>query len=717
MDNNTQLGFIPSQDLNWRGVLKGITKALDPFQPLYEAFTNSLESIELRKKQGECFDSYIQVDFFFNTNTEKTNDGLSKLVITDNGIGFDKTNFKRLQIFKDDTKGFNNRGSGRLQMIHSFLQIKYESVFKEGKSCASRCFILSKGEEFLKNNSLLKIESYEPMVKGEIRTRLSMNNLRESADIKFFNDKSIDDVKNAIIDHYIMQFCASVDKLPPITINYLQMDKVIATRSITIEDIPTPSKDDVVINVPICRISSDMKRIETTNDEIPITIKSFRLPSSIVKKNSVKITCKKEIIESIKIKMSCLPPDLEIDSQRFLFLLSSDYFDNNIGDTRDSFELLNRTDFKKRAKQYGTITPQIILDDIENKVNEKAVELFEEISEQEKIHIQRISELRDTYMLSDEALIDSDINDSVEDILTKAYTYDAKLIAKQDAVYQEKKLELENLDTTSSSYMDDLENIVKELTESIPMQCKETLSRYITHRSLVIDLFEKLIQRETSIQKVHERKMDEKLIHNLIFTQHGRNTEASDIWLLNEDYLYYRGYSEHKLSDIIIDEKKLFREIVDDEEERYLNSLGENRLTKRPDILLFPSEHKCVIIELKSLDANLSNYLNQINKYATFIRSYTTEDFYIDTFYGYLIGEAIEPKDIRAADNDFKWDPKFNFCYRPTKSIACLTDDTGKQDGALYTEAISFSVLLERAKKRNESFKSKLFSTKPMDKI
>ena len=93
MDNNTQLGFIPSQDLNWRGVLKGITKALDPFQPLYEAFTNSLESIELRKKQGECFDSYIQVDFFFNTNTEKTNDGLSKLVITDNGIGFDKTNF------------------------------------------------------------------------------------------------------------------------------------------------------------------------------------------------------------------------------------------------------------------------------------------------------------------------------------------------------------------------------------------------------------------------------------------------------------------------------------------------------------------------------------------------------------------------------------------------------------------------------------------------
>ena len=114
-----------------------------------------------------------------------------------------------------------------------------------------------------------------------------------------------------------------------------------------------------------------------------------------------------------------------------------------------------------------------------------------------------------------------------------------------------------------------------------------------------------------------------------------------------------------------------------------MNSLGEKRLNKRPDILLFPSEHKCVIIELKSLDANVSDYLGQITQYASFIRSYTTDDFRIDTFYGYLVGEALEPKDVRAVDNDFKFDPKFNFCYRPYKSIAHLGDDTGSQDGAM----------------------------------
>lgn len=704
--------YLPSSGLNWRGVLKGVSKALDPLQPLYEAFTNSLESIELRKRSGVDFRPYIYIDFFFDATTEGENYDLNKIVITDNGIGFDDENFSRLQIFKDDTKGFSNRGSGRLQFLHSYFLAKYESWYKQEEQYLKRVFTLSKAEDYLNHKSILKLEEEAPSDIEEVKTRLSLYTLREASDKKFYKDKSIDEIKSAILDHYLMQFCAYAEQLPCININYIQYDKVVERRVISRDDIPVPTVEDKTIEIPVSKISEDMKRIEFTDDNIPITVKSFKLPSNRVKRNAVKVTCKKELIDSVKIKMSCLPPELSIEDQHYLFLLSSEYFDENIGDTRDAFEILNKTDFKKRAKFYGSITPQILLDDIEEKVNETAVELFTEISEQEEIHQQRLQDLRSTYMLSEEALADADINDSVEDILSKAYVYDAKLIAKQDAAYQEKVVQLESLDTTSSTYKDDLEHLVEELTKSIPLQCKESLSRYVTHRSLVLDLFDKLIHKETQVQREAERKMDEKLIHNLIFTQHSEDSASSDIWMLNEDYLYYRGYSEHKLSEILIDEKPLFKEIVDEEEERYLNSLGEHRLTKRPDILLFPSEHKCVIIELKSLEANLSNYLLQITKYASFIRSYTTDDFYIDTFYGYLIGEALEPKDVRAADNDFKYDPKFNFCYRPSKSIACLWDESGHHDGTIYTEALSFSVMLERARKRNESFKNKLFPPK-----
>lgn len=704
--------YLPSSGLNWRGVLKGVSKALDPLQPLYEAITNSLESIELRKRSEADFRPYIYIDLFFDATTEGANSDLTKIVITDNGIGFDDENFSRLQIFKDDTKGFANRGSGRLQFLHSFILAKYESWYKQEGQYLMRVFTLSKAEDYLNHKSILKLDEEAPSDTDEVKTRLTLYSLREASDKKFYKDKTIEEIKTAILEHYLMQFCAYAEQLPSLNKNFIQYDKVVGMRHITRDDIPVPTVEDKTIYVPVSKISEDMKRIELTDNNIPITVKSFKLPANKIKKNAVKVTCKKELIDSVKIKMSCLPPELSIKDKHYLFLLSSEYFDENIGDTRDAFQILNKTDFKKRAKFYGGIIPQILLDDIEEKVNETAVELFAEISEQDEIHQQRLQDLRTTYMLSEEALADADINDSVEDILSKAYVYDAKLIAKQDAAYQEKVVQLETLDTTSETYKEDLEHLVEELTKSIPLQCKETLSRYVAHRSLVLELFDKLIHKATLVQRETERNMDEKLIHNLIFAQHSKDSASSDIWMLNEDYLYYQGYSEHKLSEILINGKPLFKDIVDEEEERYLNSLGEHRLAKRPDILLFPSEHKCVIIELKSLEANLSNYLTQINKYATFIRSYTTDDFYIDTFYGYLIGEALEPNDVRAADADFKYDPKFMFCYRPSKTIACLNDKSGNHDGSLYTEALSFSVMLERARKRNESFKNKLFLPK-----
>lgn len=701
--------YYKSQDLNWRGVLKGVKKANDVLQPLYEAITNSLESIELRKNVNNSFSPYVTIDLHYDADLEDNTAGLSKIIIKDNGIGFDEENFTRLKIFKDDTKGFNNRGSGRIQLLHSFDYCLYRSVYEEHNAQKQRVFILSKGEDFLANNSILKVQN-ESIVESLLQeTTLEMVMLRDKSDLKIYNELTADVLKTLIIDHYIIRFCAYAEDLPCITINLYQQDSVISTARITLDDIPSPSANEQSIEVPMCIMSEDMKRVEPSDNMVSISIKSFKLASTRIKKNAVKLTCKNELIDSVKIKIQCLPPDLEIDSSRYLFLLSSDYFDENIGDTRDDFEILNKTEFKKRAKQYGTIASQIVLDDIEEKVSEKAAEMYSEISEQKENHQIMIENLKKTYLLSDESLSEANVNDSIEDILIKAYSYDARLVAKQDAEYQSKVQELNTLNTTAPNYREELERLVCELSETIPLQRKESLARYVTHRTLVLELFGKLINRETDIQNQSERSMDEKLIHNLIFSQGKNDSSSSDIWMLNEDYLYYKGFSEQKLSDIEIDGHKLFKQDIDEEENRYLHSLGENRLAKRPDILLFPSEHKCVIVELKSLDANISNYLHQINKYASFIRSYTTDQFYIDTFYGYLVGEAMEPNDIRAADTDFKYDPKFNFCYRPSKAIACLHDMTGKSDGTIYTEALSFSVLLERALSRNNAFKTRLF--------
>lgn len=702
--------YITKDGLYWKGVLRGIKKATNPLQPIFEAITNSLESIDLRRKKREEFDAYITLDLFFNATTTDLPDGLVKACISDNGIGFDDENYRRIQVYKDYSKGYGNRGSGRIQLIKSFLEAHYHSVYKSGDNNKIRDFVLSSTESYLQKNSILQVFENAIPTTEDIMTTLTLRNLKFNSDIRFFNGLTVDDFKKDIIDHYILYLCLNRNNLPQIKINFYHIENLVSSTNILSTDIPTAACDDQLISIHKSKISEDMKRIEETENQIDITVKSYKLPSDQLLKNEAKITCKGEVIDSVKMKIECLPQDLKVGDSRFLFLLSSDYFDSNIGDTRDTFEILNRTEFKKKAKNQGQIEEQVILDDIEEKVSEKAAELFTEISELKDNHDALIRSLKETYLLSEQALSEISATDSPTEIVRKAYAYDAKLTADRDMEIHKNIERLQQLDPTQENYQEQMNQIVGDLSTTTTIRDKEALARYVTHRKLVLDLLKNILNKKLDCQNQEgTRTIDEKLIHNLLFKQHSQDPESSNMWLLNEEYLYFKGVSEERLNQIEIDGNKLFREEITEEEERYLNSLGENRGIKRPDILLFPSERKCIIIELKTLNTNLALHLNQINKYAYFIRNFCNPEFVIDIFYGYLIGEALEPRDIRAFDGDFIYDPRFNYCYRPAKRIP---DDTSNHDGSLYTEVLQYSVVLERATNRNSAFISKLFPPK-----
>lgn len=61
--------FVAYQGLKWSGILKGISKSQNPFQPLFEAFTNSLESIRMRQATEDIFSTiyhhYIKLQLRF----------------------------------------------------------------------------------------------------------------------------------------------------------------------------------------------------------------------------------------------------------------------------------------------------------------------------------------------------------------------------------------------------------------------------------------------------------------------------------------------------------------------------------------------------------------------------------------------------------------------------------------------------------------------------
>lgn len=701
--------FVEYSDLRWSGVLKGIKKSPNLLQPIFEAFTNSIESVRLRQQKGDDFEPFITIALEYNASLTGKGVDLSFITITDNGIGFDEPNYKRLITFKDDTKGFNNRGSGRIQMLHFFERSIYDSVFEENGKIMHRSFVLSKSRPFIDKNTIIYNNTpKENAAEGAaVETTLRLVSPLMEKDAKDFAKLGSDDIKNALINHYILALCNIKNTLPVIRIEYKIGGILHDLDTIEASDIPAPTSTDICVTVPVCRMSEDMKRVENVEGSfVVINVLPYKIEASNLDASSIKITSKGEISETTKVKLTCLDPSAVLDGKRYLFLLSSEYFDNIDGDERGNIEVIDKTEFKKRAKSQGYIEDQIVLNDIQDIVNKKACEIYKEISAKNEEFRTEIEKLKKDYLLSEDALSDVTLSDSIDDVFKKAYSYDAKVMAQQSATYEKSVAFLNKLNPASDDYQVKLSEIVDSLVSSIPMQNRASLSKYVARRKMVIELMSKILDRMTQAQEESKRNEDEKLLHNLIFTQKNENPLTSDLWLISEEYMYFKGTSESQLSKVTLDGKKVFRDDFSEEEVRYLNSLGEKRMNMRTDILLFPAEGKCVIIEFKNPNVNVSDCLNQITKYAYFLRNFSAPEFKFLTFYGYLIGESVEKRDVRAADGDFVTAPNLDYLFRPKKTIP---DDNGTQeDGTLYMEVLQFSVLKARAELRNKAFIDRL---------
>jgi hypothetical protein len=391
-----------------------------------------------------------------------------------------------------------------------------------------------------------------------------------------------------------------------------------------------------------------------------------------------------------------------------LFLLSGNIIDGADTDTRGNLYIPTEADFKKSYGDPNVIFPGeiITIDEIKETTNEKIHDSYPEIVEHAKEKQIELEALRDMFLLDNETIKKARIKptDDEETVLEKIYKADSELVAKKDIEIKKRIDALNKLTPNSTNYQKKLDKEVKELTRIIPLQNRTSLTQYIARRKMVLSLFQKTLDYELDKLK-NGGRIDEKIMHNLIFQQSSNNPEDSDLWLIAEEFVHFEGVSETELKDIKYKKEQIFDKDFSEEEQRYLNSLGEKRLTKRPDILLFPEEEKCIIIELKAPDVNVSEHLTQIDFYASLLKNYTSDKISITTFYGYLIGEDIEDRDVRGRVSRFEHSQHLNYWFRPSEKVV---DFSGRSDGSIYTEVIKYSSLLERAKLRNKIFIDKL---------
>jgi hypothetical protein len=701
--------FIQAFGINYAGTLPKIKKSSEQLQPIFEAFTNALEAIKI--KNNEISESFIRINFNYTSrlfSRELVDADLSNISIEDSGIGFNDTEFERLANLNDTRKGFFNQGSGRVQFLHYFDRTEYDSIYEDiNSSTGFRCrvFTLSKSHAFLKHNSIIKLEKLEDVVAERSGTRVLFKIPLFKKDLDFYRNLNPQEVKDRLIQHYLDYFCSNRTEIPKISIALILNGTTLQEVSLTGKDIPIPHKEKD-FSIKHSKLSLDGKTVEKTNKVENFTLKAFQIPAEQLKRNGLKLTSKGEIAKEIKLD-SFLPEDT-INNNRYLFLLVSNYLNNIDSDTRGQLNIRTLEEFKKGVDDNLGILEEteIILDDIQEMANEIILNLYEEIKEKIKEKEKEVEDLKSMFLLNDESIKEAKIklNDSEEKILEKVYQADAKVIAKKDAEIKKRIDALNHLNPASRDFEQKFNQEIEELTKAIPLQNRAVLTHYLARRKLVLELFDKILNRELQIQQ-GERKLDEKLLHNLLFQQGSEEPEKSDLWIINDDFIYFKGVSEQRLFDVEIDGKKLFKKEFEEEEERYLKSLNENRKIKRPDVLLFPEEGKCIIIEFKDPEVNVSVHLNQIDFYAYLIRNYTKDEFQITTFFGYFIGEGIEARDVRGRVSRYEQSYHFDYLFRPSEKVV---GEPGRIDGTIYTEVLKYSTLVARAKNRNKIFLSKL---------
>ena len=682
--------FVP-QDISYPTLMKKhVKKHSSYFQPIFEAISNSLEATS-----GKDDVITIRINKAKTLNQEQYS--FLSIDIIDTGIGFNDDNFGRLRRLYDESKGQNNFGTGRVQYLHFFNNTDIYSVFEEEGLKYKRRIVLSKNFYATQKSVIWSSEKEVVDIDTPIGTMVSFYYPLSDEDKEKYNELTTTELRDRILIHYLSRFCLNRDNLQQIKLEYYinSICDKDSVQVITGKDIPQPDYTDSV-QVNYSKISVDGNTIIKTPNTEEFIINSYSLPCSIQKRNEVKLTSKNETVEVSGIDFSIIKDSPKINNSYLLFLISSSYLTQQDSDLRGQLAIYSKKDFLKKRNLFSG-EEQILTDDIEEKVTSSITTHYKSISKVKESFESQIDELAEMFSLDRRILneVGYKAGDSDQSILKKVYEYNADISAKHDAGIKSVMDSLKELTPSSKDFKKKLNEKVKKVTELVPQINRTELVRYISKRKVILDLMQKTLDKQLDCQQKNSKgkKINhESFLHNILFSQHSDDPLDSNLWMINDDFIHYKGISESELRNIKVENELFFREDLTKEELEELTAYNRDKLGNRPDILLFPKEHKCIIIELKSMDADVSKFVSQVSQYAGLIRQYAKDRFEITTFYAYLIGESFTLNEVKRANPFFKKAYYFDYLFCPNYPV---DGGENRRDGEMYIEVIKYSTLLE----------------------
>lgn len=718
------------QKITLRDACNLIGKSKDIFSPIKEAITNSLDAITQKQKLNESFIPLISLRIYFRTSKdllEKETHTLDFISIEDNGLGFTSENLARFKKLAENTKGLKNRGTGKIQLFSRFNKISIDSTFNEDG-------------EINKLNASWNIDGEysedlkETETQATSKTTVKMSDFSGDTDEKTFFLRYLDDInelKHDILKRFLLRlWLGATQKSLSLRIQTFLETEQKEEFTFNQSTVPEPDKEEkIFISAEQMRITEDEENKDKMQiDWIPVepkhelVIHRFKMSKDDIDENGIYMCSKGILVESFKFQN--IRKNGNFNGYRYVSSVSGDLLDDpsNVNQSVDGFKFPSKKQTEKNFRNGDRLfdNPKekyVFWDEIKNKIGEGLAKAYSDIENIQKELETKTLSLARQYGISPEDAEAAKIilSDTEEEATEKLFKAQAQSLAKKSIeiknTYRElKRLSTPTLDPRSEEYRTQFTELSNRLLKQIPQQNKDELARYVIRRDMVVDLLKLALQNNLDVQKEWQAKKDagetarqeqEGIIHDIISKRRMKGI-PNDLWILNEEFVHFDGYSEAELNKIEINGEKLLRPDVDID--AALKSVGidtGSTLKWRPDIFLYPEEGKCILIEFKAPDVELTQYCDQIQKYAKIIANYST--IKITQFYGFLIGEKIN---LAAMPDRYKKVPYGNYWVYASEPINSLDTHTPIAD--IYQEIIPLSEISKRAEIRNKSFAGKL---------
>lgn len=287
--------------LSLDGMLDFIPKSRRLLAPVFEAVSNALEAIAERQ-QAIAEPGHITLRLYYTglLDEEQT---LERIEIEDNGVGFDQANYERFGTFLDRSKGYNNRGSGRVQFLHFAERIEVTSTFEEAGKAHTRHFFCNP-KTYITEPSVGPASPSAP-----IRTTVAMSGFMLGKDAKaLFDSLSLAELPNAIKSHFLLRLylakAANRQLATSFRFELYKKGKLADSMALTPDDIPTPETGDIKVHYVKLKDANagTIEWVTQRRHAEQLHWAHFKLPADEIAENGVVLCSKETEVDRLRVE-------------------------------------------------------------------------------------------------------------------------------------------------------------------------------------------------------------------------------------------------------------------------------------------------------------------------------------------------------------------------------------------------------------------------------